>query len=236
MTKFLLVDVKDIQSDVPRSNFSESTLEQLADSILASNGVVRPLVLKPTGVDSYTILEGHLEYYAAVRAKEKNPKQGELVNAFVVSPKLELRVSEQIQLLKGTDPDPSPKPAVDDSRLTNLELRFEKYINQLREEKAEEKRAIEARLKVVESKIVEESDPLELINTLDVHELTVKLTRSRIPKAEKLAQTICDLRQEQPKQQFNSYSDVVKLVKGLKIKGLFGDKTMLTIIDDWSRG
>ena len=69
MIRFELVDVKDISSSVPRSHFSEATIDQLAELILACGGLVKPLVLKRTGLESFEILEGHLEYYAAAKAK-----------------------------------------------------------------------------------------------------------------------------------------------------------------------
>ena len=73
MIRFELVDVKDISSSVPRSHFSEATIDQLAELILACGGLVKPLVLKRTGLESFEILEGHLEYYAAAKAKQKRP-------------------------------------------------------------------------------------------------------------------------------------------------------------------
>jgi predicted nucleic acid-binding OB-fold protein len=47
--------------------------------------------------------------------------------------------------------------------------------------------------------------------------------------SEKLAKDIFDARCKKPKQEFEDYRDVVKSVKNL------GDKTILTIIDEWSR-
>lgn len=86
MIKFYFVDVKAIQSNVPRSNFSEEQIEQLADMILESEGVLNVILLTQTGINSYNVLVGDLEYYAAVRAKEKNPRQGEMINAVIVQP------------------------------------------------------------------------------------------------------------------------------------------------------
>ncbi|WP_309729774.1 ParB N-terminal domain-containing protein [Chamaesiphon sp. OTE_75_metabat_556] len=84
MIKCFFVDVKSIKSDLPKSNFVESELEQLADLILATDGLLRPLILKESGTGKYKVIEGHREYYAAVRAKEKNISKAEMVNAFVI--------------------------------------------------------------------------------------------------------------------------------------------------------
>ncbi|MGL4502639.1 MAG: hypothetical protein ACRCU2_26490, partial [Planktothrix sp.] len=100
MISFSLVDVKSINSTVSRSTLSETVLDSLSDLILECEGLLKPVVLKRTGPESYTVVDGHLEYYAAVRAKEKNPRKGEMVNAFVISPKNEEIIIKQTELLK----------------------------------------------------------------------------------------------------------------------------------------
>ena len=66
--------------------FPKKQIEQLADMILESEGVLNVILLTQTGINSYNVLVGDLEYYAAVRAKEKNPRQGEMINAVIVQP------------------------------------------------------------------------------------------------------------------------------------------------------
>ncbi|MBD2059529.1 chromosome partitioning protein ParB [Oculatella sp. FACHB-28] len=236
MIKFSLVDVKDINSSTPRSEFSESKLDRLADLILDSGGIVRPLVLKQTDIDNYVVIDGDLEYYAAVKAKEKKPREAELVNAFIVSPKSEELVTEQLQMLapalKHTREEKAPSNL--ETRLTNIELRFEKHINQLNKDRLEEKQKIEARLKELESNTTQKIEPLETINTLDQENLVLKLKRSKIPSAEKLAKAICVARDQKKQKKFEDYQDVVESVKAVG-KGLLGEKKLLMIIDDWSR-
>jgi hypothetical protein len=236
MIKFSLVDVKDITSNTPRSKFSESKLEHLANLILASGGIARPLVLKQTDIDSYIVIHGDLEYYAAVKAKEKSPREAELVNAFVVPPKSEELVTEQLQILV-----PDSKTVVRDdlpgnvvTRLTNIELRLEKHINQLNNERLEEKQRLEARLKKLEGNTTQNSDPLEIINTSDQESLALKLKRSKISSAEKLAKAICVAREQKKQKKFEDYLDVVESVKAVG-KGLLGERRLLAIVYDWSR-
>lgn len=234
---FSLVDVKSITSNEPRSNFSEADLENLADIIIETGGIIRPLVVKVTGVESYTVVDGHFEYYAAVRAREKNPRQAEMVNAFVIAPKLEDLVLKQVVSLQGIDSSgktvtPHPETAKLEPRLANLELRLEKQFNEFKSEFIQERQRIDSQFKQLENLIPqkgEQSNPLSLLNSLDRDELSRKLQRSRIPGAEKLAKAIEDARHKKPKQEFEDYRDVVKSVKNL------GDKTILTIIDEWSR-
>lgn len=100
MIKCYFVDIKDISSDLPRSNFSESDLEQLANLILATNGLIRPLIIKKVGEENYTVIEGDREYYAALKAKEQNITKAEMVNAFVIGENIQAAAIEQLQLLK----------------------------------------------------------------------------------------------------------------------------------------
>ncbi|MEH2288391.1 ParB N-terminal domain-containing protein [Nostoc sp.] len=236
MMNFSLVDVKSIASNEPRSNFAEADLENLADIIIETGGIIRPLVVKMTGVENYTVVDGHFEYYAAVRAREKNPRQGEMVNAFVIAPKVEDLVIKQVASLKGIDSSgkvtpPQPETTKIEPRLANLELRLEKQFNEFKSEFLQERQRIDSQFKQLENLIPQKSEhnPLSILNTLDKDELSIKLQRSRIPGAEKLAKGIFDARSNKPKQEFEDYRDVVKSVKSL------GDKTILTIIDEWSR-
>jgi ParB-like nuclease domain len=105
MIKCYFVDIKDISSDLPRSNFVESDLAQLANLILATDGLIRPLILKEIGGEKYTVIEGHREYYAALKAKEQNSSKAEMVNAFVINANIQSSTIEQLKLLKE---DPSP--------------------------------------------------------------------------------------------------------------------------------
>jgi ParB-like nuclease domain len=102
MIKCYFVDVKNISSALPRSSFDESELEQLAGLILATGGLLRPLILEESGIEKYTIIEGHREYYAAVRAKEKNLEKAEMVNAFVINSDIQQAAIYQLTLLAET--------------------------------------------------------------------------------------------------------------------------------------
>ncbi len=106
--KFFLVDVKSITPSKPVEQFDKAEVEKLADSILECNGLIKPLVLKPAGPESYVVVQGDMEFHAAVRAREKDPRKGEMVNALVISPKAEETVLEQIQKLQGAA-TPSPE-------------------------------------------------------------------------------------------------------------------------------
>lgn len=100
--EFILV--KEITSNVDSSNFNDSDIQELAKLILEAEGVIRPITVKPTGIDSYEVIDGHLEYWAAVRAKKINPRDGERIGAFVVEGKKAKAIEKQVKLLNKIRP------------------------------------------------------------------------------------------------------------------------------------
>ena len=95
-----LVLVKKITSTVPRSNFAERDLEKLAQLILELGGLINPIILRRNGMDSYEIVDGDFEYYAAAKAREINPMKGETIGAFILEPENEGLLLEQVQALR----------------------------------------------------------------------------------------------------------------------------------------
>ena len=236
MSTLLKVEIDSVISSQLRSNFSETDLDLIADRIIDCDGLLKPLVLKKTGFEEYEVVDGHFEYYAAVRASEKNPHQVE-VNAVIVSTDNEEAAIKQAETLKKLGSSaklPNSKIQTDNQssnlepRFTNLELRLEKQINQLRLEQTQERERVDNKFKELESFLPKRDNPLEVFNTCSQDELAVKLKRSKVSGAEKKAKAIVDTRQKKPSQAFEDYRDVVESVKGL------GDKTVLSIIDDWS--
>lgn len=234
MTELLRVEIESVNSSQPRSKFSEADLDLIADRILESGGLLKPLVLKKIGFEKYDVIDGHFEYYAAVRACEKNPHVAE-VNAVIISSESEGAVVKQVEALKGLlSLNQQPKALLDtttsDSRFTNIELRIERQSNEFRAELTGEIQRLEDKFKKLENQIPQRLKPLESLNNLNQDELAEKLERSRITgaeKAKKLAKAIVDARRKKKQQQFEDYRDIVKSIQGL------GEKTILTIIDTW---
>ena len=105
--EFILV--KEITSNVPCSNFNDSDIQDLAQLILEAEGLIRPITVRPTGIDSYAVVDGHLEYWAAVKAKEVNPRDGERIGAFVVEGKKAKSIENQVKLLNKIRPQDTAK-------------------------------------------------------------------------------------------------------------------------------
>jgi ParB-like nuclease domain len=120
MIKCYFVDVKSISSTVPKSKFKKAEIDRLADAILSADGLLRPLILQQTGVEKYTIIEGHREYYAAVRAKEKDLKKAEMVNAFIIDANLQKSAIEQLNLFTPQPSSENPTPDIVPNLLTDI--------------------------------------------------------------------------------------------------------------------
>jgi len=232
MTKFIKVDVKDIKSEQLRSNLSEENIEKLADLILESGGLFQALILKQIGVENYLVLDGHLEYFAAVRAREKDPRKGEIVNAFVITAKDEETVKEQIQLLRGGKLPPNVtsstggnSPTIDSNWISSFETR----LSQIREELSQKNLNLESRLSQLEKEIIKspKKELLDFLNTSEKQELIDELSRHGI-KA-KIIEAIYIARNQQESKKFASYKDVIASKTGLAEKGLLG------LIDSWAR-
>ncbi|ABA24300.1 conserved hypothetical protein [Trichormus variabilis ATCC 29413] len=248
MINFSLVDVKSITTDIPRSSFAEADLDQLADIILETGGIIRPLIVKATGAENYAVIEGHFEYYVAVRAREKNPRKGEMVNAFVISPKLEDLVIKQASAIRGIElldkggktlPETTETTEIKklESRLANLELRLEKQINEFKSELNQQRQQTADKIKNIEITTPKQISPLEIFNTLDQTKLTLKLINAGIN--ESVANKIfTSIEKERKKRQFSSLSDVIERVKipngKTQKKGITSEK-MVVILDIWSR-
>jgi len=238
-----LVAVKKITSLKPRSNFPDDELEQAANFILEAEGVINPIVVRRTSLQSYEVVDGDFEYYAAARAREIDPRKGEMIGVFIIEPENEESITKQVELLRkskpaiysnvstGSDSKESISKNIElrvtntESRMTNLESRFENRTIELQTELRREIKNINDRLKEVENRIPKQIEPLEALNTLSLSELTSKLRRVGINI--KIIEIIVN---EREKGKFKSFSNVVERIKGL------GDKTMLKIIDSFSDG
>jgi ParB-like chromosome segregation protein Spo0J len=100
-----LLETEYISSNRRKEEFSETEIEELAGKILLANGVINPIVVKQVGPLSYAVVEGHFEFYAALRAKEINPGFEE-IQVFILTddPKIDDAILEQVRLLRGKQP------------------------------------------------------------------------------------------------------------------------------------
>lgn len=231
MTRYYEVDVSSVKSNRRRSEFDEGKLEEIAAEILAVGKLLKPLLLKQTGIDSYEIISGDLEYFAAVRAKEINVEVGETVSAFVVPPKQEDAALHQTELV-----NPVPEiisssrtkvvaPPSEEQRITNLESRLERYIQEIKNEHSSQIGQLKGELEDVKASLPQNIEPLHAFNTLNSLELIGKLKKLNVRGAENIAKLIEKERQKQP---FQTITEIPDRVKGLGAKSVlkFADECM----------
>ncbi|EAZ92441.1 ParB N-terminal domain-containing protein [Crocosphaera chwakensis] len=97
---FFLVDIDTIANNIPLSEDNESSVQRLADAILESECLINPLVVKRLGVDSYELVYGEIEYYAAVKASKIDPRKGEMVGVFILENEKEDSIKTQVNILR----------------------------------------------------------------------------------------------------------------------------------------
>lgn len=105
-----LIAVRKINSSHTRSSLSEERIEKLAKLIIDSEGIISPIIVKRTSLESYEVVDRHFEYYAAVRARELSPLKGEMIQAIILEPENEENLLEQISLLREAG---DPQPVID---------------------------------------------------------------------------------------------------------------------------
>ncbi len=234
MSKYYLVDVKSITSKVARSSFKVDELEKIAQNILTSGGLLSPLLLKQTGIESYDVVAGDLEYYAAVRAKEINPRVAEMVNAFVVPKDLVETALEQFNTLHGLSKTEvvkkaSSQPSGSNSeQITNLEARLDGFLNDIRQGQERDINRLEKKISALQEQLPSKVEPLIVFNTYSTAELLQKMNTAGV-KGKTAEKIINGIEKAREKEAFVSFKDVIKRVNGL------GETRMLTMLDAWGK-
>ncbi len=231
-----LVAVKKITCKSPRSLFADDELEQAANLILATEGVLNPIVVRRTSLKSYEVVDGIFEYYAAARAREIDPKKGEMIGAFVIEEDNEELLTQQVKLFRNNDPKPIINPVITEDILTNfinnLESRLDKIAHQLIEATTA-KVKLEYEIKDLQKQLTNKAEVLELFNNLDASQLASKLKITGIKQYTQISDAVVT---ERNKQRFQSLNDVVNRVKikrGQKSITAISSKKMLDIVDSW---
>jgi hypothetical protein len=185
MIKCLFVDVKSIKSEISQDKFDRSKIEEVADLILANDGLLRPLIIKQTGLESYTVIEGNLEYYAAVRAKEKDLKKGEMVNAFLIPIDRQQLAIDQLSLLSETNPSPITTPTNISLSIENLGAHLASIVSQQLQPLQQELNTIRDLKSGLRSIVSQELQPLQqqlnnVIQQLENHNQILELLPQKI--------------------------------------------------------
>jgi len=216
-----LIETRYISSTESKKKFSETEIEELAHKILAANGVINPIVVKQVGPLSYSVVEGHFEFYAALRAKEINPGFEE-IQVFILTddPKINNAILEQVHLLRGKQPvngkvisaSPKDREQDKDTVLTQKVLDLDNRLKDLHS-------MIEAQNKYIVELIKLVREILDIINPPTAN--PVKINSATLDEltdvtgiGEFTASKIIDLREKHGS--FKSFDDLLSKLKGIK--------------------
>jgi hypothetical protein len=234
-----LVAVKKISCTKPRSLFSDDELEKAAQSILESEGVINPIVIRRTSLKSYELVDGAFEFYAAARAREIDPRKGEMISVFIIEPENEEVLTKQVELFRKQKNDSSLEGNFTtkdlEKFLINLELRIDKLAKELLEE-ATAKVYLETQNIELKKQLSNRIEALDIFTKLDVDKIYKKLIKAGFnpKKANQVAAVVVN---ERKKEQFKSLNDVIERVKvsrGKQIQKGISEKNMIHIIESLS--
>ncbi len=162
MNRCYILTVKNVTSKVPRSQFNHQEIEELANRILAADGLLAPLILRQIDMDTLEVIAGHKAYYAAVRAREINPRAAEMVNGFVVPDEQAEAAVAQLQALY---PDSAqtllPAAAGTEDRLSNLENYLGRVLDEMRKDSRDMRKDINTLVQTITG-LAEKLDKLTL--------------------------------------------------------------------------
>jgi hypothetical protein len=151
-----LVAVKKINSNVPRSEFLEDELNRTAELILKAEGIINPPVIRRTSLESYEVVNGHFEYYAAVKAREIDPRKGEMIGAFIIESENEEVLMDQVKVLRNRESSNNKFQVADTQPLNTVEASNE--VIQLESILPEIESLIDRKLQLISNRISEHID------------------------------------------------------------------------------
>ncbi len=158
------IDLDTITSPaISNSQFPAHQVENLAKLFLKAGDTVSPILVRKVSPIAFEILEGHFEYYAAIKAQEID-EQFTAIRAYVVPPDLESTILEQYQFLRSHSaptsiPNPPPVPNVSpdlDKLEEAIANRLEQKLTAVIEKTIEDR--ISASLQVIVGQVTKQLD------------------------------------------------------------------------------
>lgn len=151
------LDIDSISSERNREEFNELELETLARAIIASGGIINPILVREISPIKYEVIEGHFEFYAAVKASEIDFKFAEI--RAIVFPKdsqLDENIINQIKILR-------KKETSSIVRLTDNSIHFQKHFNNLEQFLLNQFSILESKINPPQSQVIDLSAFQELL-------------------------------------------------------------------------
>ena len=237
-----LVDLDSIELKPEDSNFNPETkkveIEHLAHSIVKLQGLLTIPIVKRTGVESYQLISGYLEYYATLKAIELEPKLPDRLRVFIFDRdaiEIALEQLEAIQKVSNTIDSNSKQPNTTELQLNNITSMLGKLQTNLGEKISTniEQSKLEI-IKNIDSKIPKPLPPLEAFDRIlepTVYQMVIKkLAFLGNKKATKIADRLREEKEKNQTKKFKTFKEVQECLP----KGTLSKEKMLDIIDRWN--
>lgn len=239
------VPIRKIKPSASRWNFSDDAINQAARLIVDGEGVIiNPIVLRrEDGLESYEVIDGNFEYYAAARASEIEPQRCETTAAFIAEhPEDEAMIRQQIHLFRnGKEHSTQPRSTHDvntfdvntfdvnadvNNRLHDLESRQATLEARQLSLEAHNIQEIKRQLDELKTRIPRRTNLLDEFNQADHTELLHRVKAAGLvgKNAEKIVEMI---EYERQYKTFESLKDIVTRVKGLTYE------KMVDLVENW---
>ncbi|MGB2924806.1 MAG: hypothetical protein WBB82_05865 [Limnothrix sp.] len=239
-----LLDIVSLSSSEPRSKFSKEEIDDLANNYLEAGGNVKPILVQRIDLENFEIIFGHLEYYAAVRAREIND-DFELIRGIVTKKDNQALFQQQYNLYNSTETNSVSTTVsgvgIDSQAIATLEKNLSAHLqDQLKFEISRLQFDLLANLDKkfceVKSLVPCDQDHLDFFNNGTYPELVAKLQSAGI-KGKKGTGAALAIEQERKKGQFTSFFNLTERVrlKNKKKTRAVTEKTMVKILDAWNR-
>jgi hypothetical protein len=238
-----LVAVKKIKCTTPRSQFTDNEIEKAAKLILQGEGVINPLVVRRISLQSFEVVDGDFEYYAAARAREIEPRKGEMIGVFIIESENEDILNEQVKLFRQRQKMLSNSLTATSTimldgveiQLKNHETRLEKKVNNfIKKLKTKHKRVAS---QVFDNPFIIYTNPLNIFNNFNTMQLIALLATVGFSDA-KANEIASNIEMERGKKKFVSLNDIVERVKvksGDKLVRGISSSKMLDIVESLSQ-
>lgn len=230
MLEFFTVDITSISSNVPESSYTEDSINGLAEDIIHLGTLVTPILLVEESIDSYKVVDRHLEFYASLKAYEQNPEEFDTVNAFILDELVNTDIVKQHIEHRNSQKKVDTKNTVNVPVATtehpqdlSISALKDMFLTELSQHKRQLER-IEQSLSNKGSSTTESvSQTLQLIDFINTSTTTDLEERLRTYKVKK--NVIASILRMREQNHFINYEDFISRTKGL------GDRGVIAMLD-----
>jgi len=232
-----IVDLDSIQ--VPSSDFQPelhtTEIEALARTMLHLQASIHIPVVRSLGIDEYELVSDHLSYYAYLKARELDEKLPDRLMVFIMDAKNEADICRQLEVREEIS-------QASGGGSTNLGLKLGNLEGQVKQS-SEQMTAAIAQLKIdllaaIDTKLPKPIPALEAFNRIEepaiAHDAINKMAFLGSKKAQGIIQKLKEFKQNNPRQEFKGFAEVLEAIKSNPGARALSEKAMLEVIDRWN--